>query len=366
MEFGTGALGTLLRKLGQLLQDEYNLHKGIKNNIRFLKEELESIEPALCKIGNTPLDELDGQLRIWARQAREVSYDMEDIVDTFLVRVQGPNRPSKRSAKRFIKKMRDTVTKVKIRHDIGQKINDIKERVKQIADRNNRYKIDAITPAKPVEVDPRISSLYTKASDLVGISDSRKELITKLRMGDDTSVQRQRIVSVVGFGGLGKTTLAKAVYDELKGKFNCTAFVRVGRNPNLKKVLKDILIGLNVHLDSEMDEVQLIDKLREFLENKRYFIFIDDVWDKNSWERIRLAFVDNNESRVIITTRKLEVAEQADEVYNLKPLSNENSRKLFFARIFGSESNSSCHQPYDEVSDRILKKCEGVPLAIIT
>ena len=81
---------------------------------------------------------------------------------------------------------------------------------------------------------------------------------------------QQRIVAVVGFGGLGKTTLAKTVYDKLKGKFDCTAFVPVDRNSNLKRVFKDISIDLHMNFNVEiLDERQLIDKLREFLENKR-------------------------------------------------------------------------------------------------
>ncbi|CAL4982474.1 unnamed protein product [Urochloa decumbens] len=378
MEFATGALGTLLPKLGQLLQGEYNLQKGAKKDIEFLLWELESTHAALRKVGNMPPEQLDEQVRIWARQAREVSYDMEDIVDIWraaslnpsqvLVRIQGPDqrRPSKRSAKRFIKDMRDFVTKAKVRHDIAQEIKNIKERVKEVAERRDRYKVDAITPAKTV-VDPRIASMYTKAADLVGIDGSMQELITRFTKGDDKCVQHQRIVSVVGFGGLGKTTLAKAVYDKLKGQFDCTAFVSVGRNPYLKKVLKDILIDLHMHFNLEiLDERHLIEKLREFLENKRYIIVIDDVWEIESWERIKLALIENSGSRIIVTTRNYEIARKVGDVYELQPLSYDNSRKLFFGRISGGESKSADDQQDDEVSDRILKKCGGIPLAIIT
>ena len=73
---------------------------------------------------------------IWVRDVRELS--MEDIVDIFLVHVQGPEAPSKRSTKRFMKKMMDIVTKATTRHDIGQEIKDIKERVKEVAERRDR------------------------------------------------------------------------------------------------------------------------------------------------------------------------------------------------------------------------------------
>ena len=75
---------------------------------------------------------------------------------------------------------------------------------------------------------------------------------------------------------------------------------------------------------------------------------------------------NNNESRIIVTTRTHEVAREAGEVYKLQPLSNENSRKLFFARIFGGESKISDPQLDADVLDKILRKCDGIPLALIT
>src|SRR5688572_30404848 len=89
---------------------------------------------------------------------------------------------------------------------------------------------------------------------------------------------------------------------------------------------------------------------------------------------IKRALPGNNVgSKIITTTRDLNIAEQAGSVYKLQPISPNNSRKLFFRRIFGNDDKDNNEEeercPNDElaeVSDRILKKCAGVPLAIIT
>jgi hypothetical protein len=93
---------------------------------------------------------------------------------------------------------------------------------------------------------------------------------------------------------------------------------------------------------------------------------IDDIWDKESWKLIRCALQDSNcGSRVVVTTRICEVAAHADEAYKIQPLSRDNSEKLLYARIADGEGKYF-DSPSAEACDKILKKCGGVPLAIIT
>jgi hypothetical protein len=103
-----------------------------------------------------------------------------------------------------------------------------------------------------------------------------------------------------------------------------------------------------------------------FPHENRYLIVIDDLWDVQTWGIIKYALVDGNlGSRVIATTRICEVAKKAGAVYNMKPLSDDDSKKLFSFRIFGDQGTSHNNQ-FTDVSDKILRKCGGVPLAVIT
>ncbi|GJN05017.1 hypothetical protein PR202_ga22612 [Eleusine coracana subsp. coracana] len=370
-------MGSLLPNLHKLLGYEYKLQTGMKQQLKFITRELEIIDAFLHKVSDVPWYQLDAQTKAWAREAREVSYEMEDVLDTFLVHFQDrePANPSR--LRRAMKNMASLFSKGKARRHITSAIQDIKNRLQNLADQRARYRVDDIMvnhPATTLTVDPRLQAMYKEVANLVGIDKPRDYIISKLSLyGDDMACSR-KIVSISGTGGIGKTTLAKAVYDNLRAYFPRGAFVPVGRNPNMAKLLMDILYDLDninyadVHSFKNRDERQLIDSLREILKDKRYFIVMDDLWDTRSWdETIKLALLENNRgSRIIITTRNSQVATKiGDEVYKMQPLSKDNSKKLFYTRVFGAKYKWPDNKP-DEISNKILKKCDGVPLAIIT
>ncbi|VAH24681.1 unnamed protein product [Triticum turgidum subsp. durum] len=377
MSMATGALGSLLPKLVELLKEEYKLKESVKEGVRSLEKEMESMQVVLRKVDEVPQGQLDEQVKIWAEEVRELSFKMEDIVDKFLVRVDDGSKPgaNPKMLKRLTKMMAGLFTKGKARHEIADAIKSINKKVQEVADRRARYNVDNIVASIPTRtpIDPRLGALYKEVTDLVGITGARDQEIMKLLLeGDDMSKKKLKIISVVGFGGMGKTTLVKMVYDKIKGDFDCGAFVPVGQNFDAKKILMDILIDLDLYESqlTMLDERQLIDKLRKGLEKKRYLIVIDDIWDEKLWEIINLAFYNgNNGSRLITTTRIGSVAKRCcsstnDSIYQMKPLSYADSRRLFYSRIFSNESG--CPHEFEEVSRDILKKCGGVPLAIIT
>ena len=88
----------------------------------------------------------------------------------------------------------------------------------------------------------------------------------------------------------------------------------------------------------------------------RYFIVIDDIWETETWDRVRCALVHNNcTSRIITTTRILDVATKTGEVYRLEPLSHDLSKELFHARLSDGNGKYTSDLPV-EVYDKIIHR----------
>ncbi|KAF6986670.1 hypothetical protein CFC21_004396 [Triticum aestivum] len=274
------------------------------------------------------MDELDPVARDWRDHVREMSYDMENCIDDFVRQFGDGN-----AKLGFIKKTVRSLKMLGQRHRIADRMEELKVLALEANERRIRYKIDEFNPnSSPVAIDPRLSAIYTKAAGLVGTDGPKKELVNLLT---STAEKELKVVSIVGFGGLGKTTLAKQVYDEIRGQFDHTAFVSISQKPNMTGLLYRIQLKLGMNWSCVCEVEDITDDLRNYLTHKRYLIIVDDLWDQSAWNTISRAF---------------------------PPLNKQDSKKLFFGRVYGSEDD----RQFEEITAEILKKCGGLPLAIIT
>ncbi|CAM0149983.1 unnamed protein product [Urochloa decumbens] len=359
----TGVMNSLLSKLSILLGDKYKQLKGVRKDIEFFSRELPNMCAALEMLAN--VEKLDPQTKVWRDMVRETAYDIDDCIDIFMHNLgQGGDKEG------LLDKISGKIRKLRAHNKLADKIQELKVRVVQQSESRDRYKITeaAGSPIVP-PVDPRVQAMFEDAQRLVGIDGPRDEITQLLLEEGDNNFGIPKVLSIVGFGGLGKTTLANQVYTKIKNEFQCAAFVSISRSPDMANILKEMLSGVGYSNMNMSDDVnKLITDLIEHLAHKRYLIVIDDIWRITDWNIIRCALLQNRkDSRVITTTRIREVAtaccsEFQGHVHEMQPLNNHDSRSLFFKRLFNTEVN--CPKQYIEISEDMLRKCRGVPLAI--
>ena len=257
-------MNSLLSKLSILLSDQYKQLKGVRKDIEFLSRELAHMSAVLERLAN--MEKLEPQTKVWRDMVRETAYDIEDCIDIFMHHHgQGVDKDG------LLDKISGKISKLRAHYKLANKIQELKAHVVEQSESRDRYKIaEAAATYTIPPVDPRVQAMFEDAKSLVGIDGPRDEITRWLMEEGDTSEQL-KVVSIVGFGGLGKTTLANQVYIKIKSEFDCTTFVSVSRSPDMPKILKDILSGVGYHnMDMSDDINKLITVLSEHLADKRY------------------------------------------------------------------------------------------------
>jgi len=134
-----GVLSTLLPKLSVLIEGEYKLQKGVKDKIRFLKDELTSIQTLLMKLADKE-ERLDEQVKDWRNKVRELSYDIEDCIDLFIHKMSKGDH----ATTNLVKKTSREIKKIWSCHNIANHIEELESRVQEESDRRMRYKFDEV------------------------------------------------------------------------------------------------------------------------------------------------------------------------------------------------------------------------------
>nr|GMD42647.1 putative late blight resistance protein homolog R1B-17 [Ipomoea batatas] len=204
---------------------------------------------------------------------------------------------------------------------------------------------------------------------IVGFTEDIVELVDRLKS------QKDEVISLVGEGGIGKTTLAKIIFEHenIIAHFGIRASVVVSQELDIKKMLIGLLRFI-LPMTSEIsnkDETQLKDELRKRLMEHKYLIVLDDVWTTKAWDAIKVCIPDKDDgSKVMITTRIYEVARFVKvakylsvDPYHVTHRSLKDRWELLSRKVFGQ---SQCvPREYELIGKRIVLRCTGLPLAVV-
>ncbi|KAL6629029.1 hypothetical protein ACP70R_028794 [Stipagrostis hirtigluma subsp. patula] len=360
--FGVASLKAFLKKEATQLQDLPDIAKRIER-------ELDMIHHFLSQVGTKIYS--NKVLEGWIVRVRKTAYCIEDIIDEYCYNIALLQEEG------YFKRVIHTTYYANAFRGIASGMKEIEDEIKHLSQLKRDYremfnellnKTSDDTQTKLLSYD---SSPHTiKGDDIVGMKEDM-ELLDKWL---DPKELNQIVISVWGFGGLGKTTLVRKVYNWEKGlkSFDCYAWIAVSHNYDIHVILRQLIQELNEDqgkIPADLGTMhcnKLNDALRGVLSNKRYLIVLDDVWDTRAFNELSDLLTDDHRgSRIIITTRNNNVASLAQEVYRMKlsPLKDDDAFELFCRRTF-KNSNVECPSHLNELSRQIVSKCGGLPLTI--
>ncbi|PON78379.1 NB-ARC domain, LRR domain containing protein [Parasponia andersonii] len=370
-------LSPVINKLGDLLAEQANLLNGVQKEVSSLKDELEIIQPfvkdAEAKLSKREVSEA---VMVWLKQLRDEADRIEDIIDEYLYHLA--KRHHERGFIDSLRKAGDCFRSLKGRHDIASEIQYIKKSLSEILERGLSYGLrpleqelssSTVTKVDASGVDPQLGSLFIEEEELVGIDSTFKEVIRSLVEGPSTRL----VISLIGLGGIGKTTLAKKAFkdDAVRQHFEFFAWITVSQSYNMEKVLKSMKNQIcQENEDTSGTIEELIEFLRHYLKKKRYVVVFDDVWTIDFWQVIKHAMPSNNtRARIIITTRISALASAVkdtsyDHIHELKAWSPQLSWALFCKKAFHFEFDGCCPKELEQLSHDIVSICQGLPLLI--
>ncbi|KAF8393976.1 hypothetical protein HHK36_020178 [Tetracentron sinense] len=368
-----GAVEAVVGNILSLLEREASLLGGVRHEFNKIKRELQSMRSFL---GDADRRRHNNEgVNEWVVQVRDVSYDVEDIIDEFTYHMDSP--PKRSGFRGFFLK---TIHLPK-KHQIATKLQEINNDIIAISERSKRYGFERIEEGGDSHEalgwvrNHGESSLFIEDDDLVGIEQESDLLLKWL-----TDEQPQRtVISVVGMGGSGKTTLVAKAYKSqiVKQHFDSYAWITVSQTYAIEDLFRRIIREQfepnkeMVPMDlSSMYYRKLVETLVNFLQPKRYVIVLDDVWDINLWRKINVGFPNGtNGSRIMLTTRNKDIASFSfgvgSHVHHLKPLRQTEALTLFCKRALSSDPNRLCPPELEALARDLMGKCEGLPLAIV-
>ncbi|KAL2492511.1 Disease resistance protein (CC-NBS-LRR class) family [Abeliophyllum distichum] len=346
-----------------LLSLKHLLEHTLDHDYQYLildeKQQIETLLQRLCFLQ----DYLDHSLQkssetidFLESQIRDAAYEAEDIIESHI---------TDRVHEQIASKMSDSFTPFCHNlKEVIEEIDSIKKRVEKVKDENDVQDLQTRTGPSPDSLKQPASS--RGMSSMVGLDDQ----IMKIKEWLSGVLSNLETLSVVGMGGIGKTTLTRKVYDDGFSvyHFHIRAWVTVSQEYNERELLLELLDFMKKPTDElrKKSFEQLAEYLYKTLKGTRYLIVLDDMWDTKVWDKVKRSFPnDKNGSRILVTTRLENVggyANSSSTPHHMRFLNEGESWNLFCENVFGKDG---CPTELKQIGKKIFQNCQGLPLAIV-
>ncbi|XP_051119127.1 late blight resistance protein R1-A-like [Andrographis paniculata] len=345
------ALASLMELLDDIIDnDRYpNFLLGEQPITNTLREKFRSLQESLndySSRGDKDNDRVEGRIRDVAYRAQDViEFAISDQIEIL----------RKSDSDRYVENLQKLQREVDL---LVQEIMVIKER--------QRVECSKLKP----NCDYYFSSEAPPAVDgtaVVGFDD----YLTTIKDQLSRHSSQLRVIRIVGMGGIGKTTLAQSAFEDALSsyRFDIRGWVTVSQDYNRTQVYHSIMksMAMPIHESLRWQEAEeLKDRIYKHLKGRRYLVVMDDVWSKKVWDDARRMFPeDSNGSRIMVTTRLLDIAQYIGTsgfLHRMRFLDKDQSWSLLREKVFGKEP---CPPELIYMGKCIARKCGGLPLAIV-
>ncbi|CAL8169719.1 unnamed protein product [Prunus armeniaca] len=371
----------LIEKLGSFASEQICLAWGVKADLKKLQRTMSTIKGVILDAEQKQAH--NQQIRSWLRQLKDVFLDAEDLLDEFECEalrreVVETFHGTTGKVRRFFSRSNPIAFRLRVGHEI----KEIRERLDEL--KSNKAIFDPLTSIDhhggggDHHERVNVTHSFIRASKVIGRESEKKQIVNLLmEQGDDDQSGNGNVsvIPIVGIGGLGKTTLAKLVYDDERvvGHFQKRMWVSVSVDFEITRLIKMILSSaLDTEMGDKLSLDQLQGRLRHALKDNKFLLVLDDVWNEDpiKWSELRDLLIEGAKSgsKILVTTRNTSVAEMMGTIptsINLEFLSFKDCLSLFVESAF-KEGRDKGYPNLFEMGKDIVRKCGGVPLAVKT
>ncbi|XP_052486532.1 putative disease resistance RPP13-like protein 1 isoform X2 [Gossypium raimondii] len=376
---GEAALSAFLELLSaKLLDSVLNLvadHRQVHQQLNLWQSILPEIKAVLNHAEEKQIK--DEGVKNWLDDLQDLAYDVDDVLDEFAyqeLRLKLQKTQAQASSSKVRKLIPTCCTgghfsplSFMFNAKMISKIQAITDRLNSLNTRRSSLGLSEIMSqgATSKGNKPRLqpTSLMDGAVEYVGRADEKQEMLELLKSNNSDGVC---VLSIVGMGGMGKTTLAQLVYNDpsIKESFDHKSWVCVSDDFDAVNITKTILRSLDADSPDENDLNLLQVKLKEKLSGKRFLLVLDDIWNESysDWTILRAPFGAG--AKIIVTTRLQKVSSNVDSVkaFYLDKLSHHDCLSIFAQHALKAR-NFDGHLQFKEIGENIVRRCNGLPLA---